>query len=219
MFSLPIHRPDISVLPQSMKLFSRLSSVLLPLARHSPRRWPWLLHRNCPEDTLAVWQALCFHMKFTPCPHLPSCDRRSCLQEPPALDEKQWFFVSWSLPGVVESCQPNSATYQPKDGKSGSDTVLFLLQASSIFTLRGCVIFPPSPAPPPPPQHHAVSWGAGAQASLPPKVPSGFLGTNFRSFVEETHSPWEPGMLGLERTLKIMLSYPLPQSGATYPCA
>lgn len=74
-------------------------------------------------------------------------------------------------------------------------------------------------APPTPPQHRAVSRGAGAQASLPHKVPSGFLGTNFRSFVEETHSPWEPGMLGLERTFKIMLSYPLPQSGATCPCA
>ena len=51
--------------------------------------------------------------------------------------------------------------------------------------------------------------GQGHRGAYLPKVPSGFLGTNFRSFVEETLSPWEPGMLVLERTLKIILSHPL----------
>lgn len=77
MLSLPIHRPEICVLPQSLLLFSRLASTLLPLAGHNPRPWPWMLHQHCQEDALAVWQALCFHMQFTPCPHPPFHDMRA----------------------------------------------------------------------------------------------------------------------------------------------
>lgn len=223
----PMHRDALSshsqarhlcVLPQSMQLFSRLPSVLLPLARHSPRRWPWLLHRNCPEDTLAVWQALCFHMEFTPCPHLPSCGRRSCLQDSPQL----WMRNNGLLfPGVylgwwraANPTQPQISPRTESQAQTQPCSSFRLLQSSLWGAVSSSLLHqwhPPGIV-----QSHE---GQGHRGAYLPKVPSGFLDTNFRSFVEETHLPWEPRMLGLERTLKIMLSHPLPQSGATYPCA
>lgn len=70
-----------SVLLQSLLLFFRLPSTLLPLAGHKPSPQPWVLYQNCQEDALAVWQALCFHMQFTPCPYPTSHDMKAHSQD------------------------------------------------------------------------------------------------------------------------------------------
>ena len=117
---------------------------------------------------------------------------------------------------MVESCQPNSATYQPKDGKSGSDTALLLLQASSVFTLRGCVIFPPPPVAPP--WHRAVSRGAGAQGSLPPQGPFRILGYQFQVLCGGDSLTLGTWNVSAGKDLKNHTLTPPSQSGATYPC-
>lgn len=172
---LPIHRDALSphsqdrslCVLQSLLLFFRLQSTLLPLAEHNPRPQPWVLYQHCQEDALAVWQALCFHMQFTPCPYPASHDMRVCSQESLQLWMRNNGLVfSETYLGWWRTANPPSQVYQPNSQKSSSDIALapppgfFILYSKGPYHRPSfCWIHPTKSFP--------VSVGTGAHGNLP----------------------------------------------------
>ena len=118
MLSLPIHRIEISILPKSLLLFSRLPSTLLPRAGHNCRPWPRVLYQNCQE---MPW----------PCdkPYVSTCSSPLALTHPPPImracsqDSRQlWMrnnglvfsgtYLRWRR--AANPTQPGLSAQQPK---------------------------------------------------------------------------------------------------------
>lgn len=146
MLSLPIHGTEISVFFSNACCSSSGSPQLC---------FHWL--STTPVPSLGYYIRTARRMPW-PCdkPYVSTCSSPLALTPPPMIwghiprDSLQLWMKNNGLVfseiylGWWRTANPPSQVYQTNSQKSGSDIALLLLQTSSFFTPRGCIISLPS---------------------------------------------------------------------------